>query len=232
MDADAAGTADEGHSGQGAGEATRLGLANMSLKENESGEQGEEDDDDFCSVCYETIQYPIKLPCDHIFCFLCIKGAHASNRLCPMCRTRIPNSFILNPELRADAVLEKSKTTTIEKPEGGFKGVLKRTTRSMSRKQKSGFWMYESKRQFKTWWKYDERTSGQIEEAFQKWVKNPKKEDPFIDLQITGKIYRIDLQSREQYLQNGDGRRRFIKRSSDLAQEDTIVGTAGIKQLT
>lgn len=94
------------------------------------------------------------------------------------------------------------------------------------------FWCYESKRQRHTWWKYDERTTDYIEDAYQKWTKNTNTESAHVDLQIAGKIYRIDFEAREQYLANGHGRQRLIQRSSDLVDGcDTIVGTAGIKEI-
>lgn len=226
MDANRAGETDEGSTGQGSVEEARL--ERMSLEDGASG--GEEEE--FCSVCYDPVQYPIKLPCNHVFCFLCIKGAHAANRLCPMCRDRIPNSFILNPEL-ISANKPPPKTSTNKPKRGPTSPAAPRQTRSMTKdKTSEKFWCYESKRDYKTWWKYDQRTSTTIEEAYQKWVKNTKKQPPYVDLQITGKIYRIDFESREQYLSSGDGRRRLIKRSTDLADKiDKIVGTAGIKYL-
>lgn len=210
---------------------SRLSLEEKT-KEDENSVSGSGDEENTCSVCYDVLQYPIKLPCDHLFCFLCIKGAHAANRLCPMCRARIPSAFILNPELLSEC---KTSNSISKDSKPVRKVVGQRTTRSMRKNKKTAdsvFWCYESKRQYKTWWKYDERTSTEIETAYQKFTKNSKSETGHLDLQITGKIYRIDFKSKEQYLSNGDGRRRLIERSTDLVDgSDTIVGTAGIKQL-
>ena len=52
-----------------------------------------------CPVCLQALLQPVRLPCAHVFCFLCVKGAAARNRSCPMCRGRIPNEFWARPEL-------------------------------------------------------------------------------------------------------------------------------------
>jgi len=200
-----------------------------------SSSASEDDSDETCSVCYDKLQYPIKLPCNHLFCFLCIKGAHASNHQCPMCRARIPSTFILEPELLSKSTRTKSsKSAQSSKRANLNEG--KRVTRSSRKMAKKIddeiFWCYESKRQYKTWWKYDKRTTAEIEAAFQLFKNSPKSAPNYVDLQITGKIYRIDFVSSEQYLSNGLGRRRLIQRSSEMVDgSDTIIGTAGIKQL-
>ena len=52
-----------------------------------------------CSICLQAWSQPCKLPCGHIFCFLCIKGSLLDRSECALCRTSVKADFILNPNL-------------------------------------------------------------------------------------------------------------------------------------
>ena len=53
-----------------------------------------------CPVCLQTCVHPVQLPCNHIFCFLCVKGVLANQRRrCALCRKDIPPEFLDNPKL-------------------------------------------------------------------------------------------------------------------------------------
>jgi len=52
-----------------------------------------------CAVCLQPSIHPVKLPCNHIFCFLCVKGVTIQSQRCPMCRREIPTSFLEHPTL-------------------------------------------------------------------------------------------------------------------------------------
>ena len=39
-----------------------------------------------CSVCLQPFSNPVKLPCGHSFCFLCVKGVATNNHNCALCR--------------------------------------------------------------------------------------------------------------------------------------------------
>ncbi len=54
---------------------------------------------DCCSICLEQFVQPVKLPCGHVFCFLCVKGSSFRRRLCPLCRRPISLSFFDSPEI-------------------------------------------------------------------------------------------------------------------------------------
>ena len=60
-----------------------------------------------CAVCLQSCIHPVKLPCSHIFCFLCVKGVAFQSRRCAMCRQEIPADFLLHPQLIDRAQLEK-----------------------------------------------------------------------------------------------------------------------------
>ena len=51
-------------------------------------------------MCLQTCVHPVQLPCNHIFCFLCVKGVLANQRRrCALCRKDIPAEFLDNPKL-------------------------------------------------------------------------------------------------------------------------------------
>ncbi|CAD5111899.1 unnamed protein product [Dimorphilus gyrociliatus] len=93
-----------------------------------------------CSVCLQSCIHPVLLPCNHIFCFLCIKGAAQRDRRCALCRTEIPNEFFKNPNL----------VPVIDK-------------KTESRKESSHRWFYEGRG---GWWQYDERSNKDIEDRY------------------------------------------------------------------
>ena len=35
-----------------------------------------DDTQDLCYICYEKLQHPLTLPCNHYFCYLCVKGIY------------------------------------------------------------------------------------------------------------------------------------------------------------
>lgn len=63
-----------------------------------------------CAVCLQTCIHPVRLPCTHIFCFLCIKGVAFQSRRCAMCRQEIPADVLLHPQLVDRTQLEKETT--------------------------------------------------------------------------------------------------------------------------
>jgi hypothetical protein len=53
------------------------------------------DDEEVCSICLETLSQPIQLPCHHSFCSTCLEGWRSkydarSKRTCPQCRANMP----------------------------------------------------------------------------------------------------------------------------------------------
>ncbi|KAI1285599.1 E3 ubiquitin-protein ligase [Halotydeus destructor] len=97
-----------------------------------------------CAICLHKCVHPAKLECNHIFCFLCIKGAAYSSGRCPMCRQAIPESYFESPQL-----LEEITEDEVKQYEEGYQ------------------WFYEGRN---GWWLYDKRDIDQIEDAFQKKV--------------------------------------------------------------
>lgn len=93
-----------------------------------------------CPVCQDSLTHPLTLPCDHTFCYLCIKGVFARKRLCALCRQPIPEHYILKPPGNSEL-----SSSSLRKPEF--------------------CWLYEAKNG--GWWLYEERISSVIEEAYQ-----------------------------------------------------------------
>nr|XP_027203835.1 E3 ubiquitin-protein ligase rnf146-like [Dermatophagoides pteronyssinus] len=94
-----------------------------------------------CPVCRNKPSHPIKLPCNHIFCFLCAKGSILHNQKCPLCRQHISLSFLNNPQLvQTESISENTHLDN------------------------DYHWFYEG---HNGWWLYDEQTSKEIENAFQ-----------------------------------------------------------------
>ncbi|XP_055915204.1 E3 ubiquitin-protein ligase rnf146 isoform X2 [Eupeodes corollae] len=100
-----------------------------------------------CPICLQTCIHPARLPCGHIFCFLCVKGVAYKNRRCAMCRREIPPEFLDHPQL-VNGIQDICKTKTTE---DGYQ------------------WFYEGRN---GWWQYDDRTSQDIEEAYKKGEKS------------------------------------------------------------
>lgn len=92
-----------------------------------------------CAICLQTCIHPARLPCGHIFCFLCVKGAAHGNKKCAMCRNPIPHNYFNNPEL-------------LQTPE------------EIADKNHEGYeWFYEGRH---GWWQYDPRATKEIESAW------------------------------------------------------------------
>ncbi|XP_072913437.1 E3 ubiquitin-protein ligase rnf146 isoform X1 [Hemitrygon akajei] len=98
-----------------------------------------------CAICLQTCVHPVKLPCKHIFCFLCVKGASWQSRRCALCRQEIPEDFLDKPALLSPEELKAA-----------------------SRGNGEYAWYYEGTN---GWWQYDERTSTELEDAHIKGKK-------------------------------------------------------------
>ena len=81
--------------------------------------------------------HPVRLPCGHVFCFLCAKGAAARTHRCALCRHPVPTGYVLRPDLLSAPLPTSSPETQ---------------------------WFYEG---VDGWWQYDERASAELELAHQ-----------------------------------------------------------------
>ncbi|KAG5216073.1 hypothetical protein JEQ12_001649 [Ovis aries] len=95
---------------------------------------------------HRTCVHPVSLPCKHVFCYLCVKGASWLGKRCALCRQEIPEDFL-------------------DKPTSLSPGELK----AASGGNGDYAWYYEGRN---GWWQNDERTSRELEDAFSKGKKS------------------------------------------------------------
>lgn len=67
------------------------------------------------------------------------------------------------------------------------------------------------------WWKYDQRSNEEIEEAFEKKLNK-------IEILICGELYILDLIQNVQYPKKNSSRKRFIKRDLKCVAAKGIAG--------
>ncbi|XP_070781892.1 E3 ubiquitin-protein ligase rnf146-like [Enoplosus armatus] len=157
-----------------------------------------------CAICLQSCIHPVRLPCCHVFCFLCVKGASWHSKRCALCRQEIPEDFLERPVLLSPEELKAAAAGVNQSvgTGGGSRG--------------DNAWYYEGRN---GWWQYDERTSRELEEAFAKGRKST-------EMLIAGFLYVADLENMVQYRRNEHGRRRKIKRDVvDIPKK----GVAGLR---
>lgn len=94
-----------------------------------------------CAVCLQPCIHPARLPCSHIFCYLCVKGVANQSKRCPMCRQEIPADFLERPQL-----------VEVDEPQ-----------KETAEVEDEYHWFYEGRN---GWWQYDMRTSLELETAY------------------------------------------------------------------
>lgn len=157
-----------------------------------------------CAICLQSCVHPVRLPCCHVFCFLCVKGASWHSKRCALCRQEVPEDFLERPVLLSPEELKAAAA-------GGSRGGV---TGSVSNGDYA--WYYEGRN---GWWQYDERTTRELEEAFAKGRKST-------EMLIAGFLYVADLENMVQYRRYEHGRRRKIKRDVvDIPKK----GVAGLR---
>ncbi|TNN35734.1 E3 ubiquitin-protein ligase RNF146 [Liparis tanakae] len=157
-----------------------------------------------CAICLQSCVHPVRLPCLHVFCFLCVKGASWQSKRCALCRQEVPEDFLERPVLLSP---EELKAAAAGVSRSGAAGSGARGDYA---------WYYEGRN---GWWQYDERTNRELEEAFAKERKST-------EMLIAGFLYVADLENMVQYRRNEHGRRRKIKRDIvDIPKK----GVAGLR---
>lgn len=79
----------------GTASAAQLKPSECSSVKSEPAEETEESSNTECAVCLQSCVHPVRLPCSHIFCYLCVKGVAFQSKRCAMCRQRSPPTFYL-----------------------------------------------------------------------------------------------------------------------------------------
>lgn len=158
-----------------------------------------------CPVCLQPCFYPVKLPCGHIFCFLCIKGVVLRSRKCALCRHSLAVDYLENPTLIK--VVDK-----VDKEEKSAK-IAKEKTEDESDAEEF-VWYYEGRN---GWWSYDEKTSAEVEKSFKSGQRS-------CTLLIAGFLYVVDFENMFQTRKNEPGRRRRIKRDKRDVESKGVAG--------
>ena len=157
-----------------------------------------------CPVCLQPCFYPVKLPCGHVFCFLCIKGVVLRSRRCALCRHSVTADYLENPTLIK--VVEKDKEEA---------KASKSDEKHVEESEAQEFvWYYEGRN---GWWAYDEKTSPELEKAFKSGQRS-------CTLLIAGFLYVIDFENMFQTRKNEPGRRRRIKRDKKDVESKGVAG--------
>ncbi|XP_071486971.1 uncharacterized protein [Diadema antillarum] len=157
-----------------------------------------------CAVCLQSCIHPVELPCHHVFCFLCMKGASTQYRRCALCRQEIPQDFFSSPKL---LYLQEEERAEEEEVEEARTAVAKESEESYT-------WFYEGRN---GWWEYEERTKAELEDSYRANKRT-------FELLIAGYVYVIDLDSMLQYRRSDPSRRRRIKRDLVSAPKKGIAG--------
>ncbi|ETN67329.1 ring finger protein [Anopheles darlingi] len=149
-----------------------------------------------CPVCLQTCVHPVRLPCGHIFCFLCVKGVAFKNLRCALCRCDIPLTYLDHPQLvNGVEEIERAATTAAEA-------------------NHQYQWYYEGRN---GWWQYDERTSQELEEAYGAGEKSCK-------ILVAGFVYIVNFEHRCQIRQNDYSRIRRVKRDLVTIPKKGVAG--------
>ena len=164
-----------------------------------------------CAVCLQTCVHPVQLNCDHIFCFLCVKGVTTQSKRCPMCRREILPGYLEKPNLVVPSDPEIDKV-------------------SMQHDRYS--WFYEGRN---GWWEYEERAAAELEEGYSRAIHTDNEQAGTLsgdnnkyELLIAGFLYTIDFEQMIQYRRNEPHRQRKIKREKIQNVAD-CKGVAGLR---
>ncbi|KAG7199170.1 hypothetical protein KM043_018051 [Ampulex compressa] len=196
-----------------------------------------------CAVCLQPCVHPARLPCNHIYCYLCIKGVANQSKRCPMCRQEIPPDFLDKPQLVELDEAHKELEYSAEQYQWFYEG-------------RNGWWKYDSRTsrdletiydlggsqceilicgmlyvidfekkcqyrkyqpRYKRWWQYDQRTSHELETAYKQGKRN-------CELLIAGFLYIADFVSMLQLRRNDPSRRRRIKRDLYNVPKKGVAG--------
>ena len=171
---------------------------------------GTEHEVDECSICMETPELKWTLPCNHSFCYLCLKGAiESANNGCPLCRGPIPNDVYEN------AKMKDMGSWTLELENVDYR------------------WLYSGRND--GWWAYSDSHNRIIEAAFKSFLQEEMLGDggdDSVSINIYGKVYTISFTDMTQKSPYNDWRN--IKRlagDEDIENFDgkTLKGIAGIQ---
>ncbi|OWA52040.1 hypothetical protein BV898_16497 [Hypsibius exemplaris] len=185
--------------------------------------------EDPCCVCTDAPLHPIRLPCSHIFCFLCIKGVFLTDPKCPMCRADIPRKCIEEPKVFGESPKTQGSRKRKKPPTSSSSSSHTTTPTPVTSLQTSvtspqtsvtsparQVWLYEARDG--RWWQYDERTLAAIEDAQHKGMTD-------LEVVLAGRIYVLDFAGKVQMRKDNPALKRQMKK--DFV-DGTVKGVAGL----
>jgi E3 ubiquitin-protein ligase RNF146 len=166
-------------------------------------------DDPICPVCLGTPRNSITTPCNHVYCYLCLKSVlhttqgHGSFE-CPYCRQPLTGSVLQNPDAE-----------TYEDDMGG----------AADSKAPRDLWLYRAKSN--GWWLFDDDTMDYIEDKYKSYEAGHGM--PNFELRVCGILFDINLERLEQRNIQTDVVRKItrVEEGTDLDQIN-IRGRAGV----
>ena len=151
-----------------------------------------------CPICRYTLNIPIKLSCNHVYCYLCIKSTNEISNNCPYCSKTI--------DIQLDKVTIKKQNLDIF--------------------NMKNLWLYSDKEFVnKKWWLYDPVTNILIENLYNEYILDDNK-DVIFPISIAIKHYTIDFKNMKQI--SGDNIKNITRVSLQEANKLNILGITNI----
>jgi E3 ubiquitin-protein ligase RNF146 len=174
-------------------------------------DNGSEEDETVCSICLDPPVHPVKLPCSHMYCYLCAKGLVLCDRFqvapqCSLCRQDFQPSHLESSLVLQEASSALNNTPPID-------------VAAADQDYDIWQWFYQGN---KGWWRFEERNNEDLEKSYLQGEQR-------FELLICGKLYTIDFVRMEQFQTQFPQRKRHIKR--DL-RSTSCKGVAGLVKTT
>ncbi|XP_033323063.2 E3 ubiquitin-protein ligase RNF146-B-like isoform X1 [Megalopta genalis] len=137
-----------------------------------------------CTDCLRPCLYPTKLPCNHVYCYLCVKGVanqSAYRKRCPKCRQVIPPEFLDRPQRLVE---------------------IEDTHKELHSSEKEYHWFFEGTT---GWWKYHSKINEDLERIY-----NLGKAG--CEMSICGQLYIFNFRKHCQHRKYSPDNKIYMKR--------------------
>ncbi len=170
-------------------------------------------DTDACGICLSNqMELPIRLPCNHVFCFLCIKSWIDNTTNCPFCREEVDpdecHKLPLMKELMSD--------------------------------YKPSNWVWQYSGRMVGYWDYSPQMNQHLESKYQEFCSatngssssGTTNSDPgLVEISIGATNYMVDFVKMVQYPVSSPGKSRGIRRVPTNVTQGR-KGIAGLSRVT
>ncbi len=162
-------------------------------------------DHNCCVICENPPTLSIDLPCEHVACFLCLKGVVFDKKTkCPTCNKKYNDEVLLQMVDVDD--MDKINIQPVEQ--------IDRVN-----------WLY-SLLDKDSWWMFDPKTNIIVEDLYQEYLMDIDYNLVDHPVEISNKKYYYDFYKNLQI--SDDNKKRRIDRKINL-EYDSVKGIAGIK---